>query len=135
LIGVDAHVVKDFLVFFSVVVHCFHPKLKIFNGKHCLFIKHLAIGIKRAHFCVNLIKNIKFVPCVENGVLQFLNPGRGFILLFLKCFENILVTDDAVHDGVKNFLHQMPGLRLNIEPKQFKGWILLAEPLELGGGN
>jgi len=29
----------------------------------------------------------------------------------------------------------MSGLRLNIEPKQFKGGVLLAEPLELGGSN
>lgn len=130
-----AHVVKNFLVYCSVVVYCVHPSLKIFNGKHCLFVKHLAIGIKRANFCVNLIKNVKFVPCVEDGILQFLNLDHGFILLFLKCFDNILVTDDAVHDRVKNFLHQMPALRLNVEPKQFKGWILLTEPLELGGGH
>lgn len=131
----DAHVFKDFVVFVRVVVNCFHPSLESFNGKHSLFVKHLSVGIESAHFCVNLVKNIKFVPGVEDCVLQFLDPDPGFVLLFLKCFKNILVTHDAVHDGVKNFLHQMSGLRLNVEPKQFKRWVLLAQPLELGGRN
>jgi hypothetical protein len=56
--SVDAHVVKDFLIFFSVVVHCLHPKLKILNSEHCLFVEHLAFGIEFAHFLVDFIKNI-----------------------------------------------------------------------------
>jgi hypothetical protein len=82
--GVDAHVVKDFLVFFSVVVHCLHPKLKILDSKHCLLVKYLAFGIEFAHFLVDFIKNIKFVPCVEDGVLQFFNLDTVFILLFFE---------------------------------------------------
>jgi len=82
--GMDAHVVKYFLVFFSVVVYCLHPKLKVFNSEHCLLVEHLAFGIEFAHFLVDFIKNIKFVPCVEDGVLQFFNLDTVFILLFFE---------------------------------------------------
>lgn len=56
--GMDAHVVKYFLVFFSVVIHCLHPKLKVFNSEHCLLVEHLAFCIEFAHFLVDFIKNI-----------------------------------------------------------------------------
>ena len=130
--GVDAHVFKNFLVLFGKIIYSLHPNLEIFYREHCLFVQLLSFSIELADSLVDFIKNIKFVACVEDGILQFLDLGTAFVLFFFKRFENVLMVYNAVHDGVQHFLHQMSGLGLNVKPKKFKRWVLLAETLKLG---
>jgi len=130
--GVDAHVFKNFLVLFGKIIYSLHPNLEIFYRKHCLFVQHLSFSIKLADSLVDVIENIKFAAFVEDGIFQFLDLSTAFVLFFFKRFENVLMIYNPVHDGVQHFLHQMSGLGLNVKPKKFKRWVLLAEALKLG---
>lgn len=97
-----------------------------------LVLENLALGLQVGQLHVDLLKDVKFTICLENGLFQVFDLVICFLRLLDDLVNAVLVRNKAVDDRIDQLLNEITRLRLDIEPKQFETRVLRRESLEIG---
>ena len=120
IISVRLQVLEDLGLDLVPLVNLFHPVLDALVLVVHLVFKNLPFSLKVGQLEVDLLEDVQFTVSLEDGLLEILHFGIGFLLLLSKLVYVVGIIHKLIDDWVNQLLHEMSCLRLNIEPEKLE---------------